>query len=55
MTEQEKQLRECARDCRHLAKGARNEADRAMLEEIAAELDAEADRIYADSVRPEGA
>ena len=37
-----KQFRKRALDLRNLAKGARNEADQAMLEDIAADLDAEA-------------
>ena len=36
------QLRRRALDCRNVAKGARTEVDRTMLEDIAAELDAEA-------------
>jgi len=42
-------FRDRARDCRNLAKGARNQADRMMLEDIAAELEAEARRIVADA------
>lgn len=38
-------LRDRALDCRNLAKGARTETDRTMLEDIAAELDAEAKRV----------
>ena len=38
-------FRERARDCRTLAKSARNQADAALLEEIAAELEGEADKI----------
>lgn len=38
-------FRSRARDCRTLAKTARNPADAAMLEEIAGELEAEADKI----------
>ncbi len=37
---------------RALAKGARTEADRAMLEEIAAEFDAEAEKLEAVDVKP---
>ena len=40
-----KKFRERAEDCRSLAKNARTEADRAMLEDIADELAAEAHRI----------
>lgn len=32
-------------DCRALAKGCRNQSDAGMLEEMADELDAEADKI----------
>ncbi|HXS50804.1 MAG TPA: hypothetical protein VN713_11875 [Sphingomicrobium sp.] len=38
-------FRERARDCRTLAKSARNPQDAALLAEIADELDAEADKI----------
>lgn len=38
-------FRDRARDCRALAKGARNPADAALLEEIAEELESEADKI----------
>lgn len=37
-------FRDRARDCRALAKGARNRADAALLNEIADDLDAEADK-----------
>ncbi|NUQ18054.1 MAG: hypothetical protein HOP95_06315 [Sphingomonas sp.] len=43
MSDAEK-FRERARDCRALAKGARNRADAALLNEIADDLDAEADK-----------
>ena len=39
------QLRRRALDCRNVAKGARTETDRTMLEDIAAELHAEARRL----------
>jgi hypothetical protein len=42
-----KRFRDRALDCRNLAKGA-NKLDAALLEDIAAELEAEADRIDAD-------
>ena len=42
-------FRERARDCRNLAKGARNEVDAAMLEDIAGELETEARRTELDS------
>ena len=41
-------FRDRARDCRALAKGARTEIDATMLEDIAAELEMEADRIMAE-------
>jgi len=44
MSDAEK-FRDRARDCRALAKGARNPADAALLKEIADELEAEADKI----------
>ena len=40
-----KKFRDRAADCRSLAANARTEADRAMLGDIADELDAEAERI----------
>ena len=40
-------FRERARDCRTLAKSARNPQDAALLAEIADELDSEADKIEA--------
>jgi hypothetical protein len=38
-------FRDRARDCRTLAKAARNPEDAALLDEIADELDAEAEKI----------
>jgi hypothetical protein len=43
-------FRDRARDCRNLAKSARSSIDAAMLEDIAAELDEEADKIDAAEV-----
>lgn len=43
-----KHLRERARDCLNLSKGARTDADRTMLEDIAAEMSTSADRIEAE-------
>lgn len=40
-----RKFRDRARDCRALAKGARNPADAALLEEIADELEGEAEKI----------
>ena len=45
-------FRERAIDCRSLAKGARAEVDKALLEDIAAEFDAEADKIEARDEQP---
>ena len=40
-----KHLRERARDCLNLSKGARSETDRTMLEDIAAEMSSTAARM----------
>jgi hypothetical protein len=48
MPDDAKYFRDRARDCRALAKGARNVGDAEMLEEIAGELDARADKIEAE-------
>jgi hypothetical protein len=45
MSDIAERLRDRARDCYNLAKGARNKDDAALLEEIAAELEAEANRV----------
>lgn len=45
-----KRFRDRAMDCRNLAKGAHNQIDREMLEEIAADLDEEARKIEAEQV-----
>ena len=42
-------LRDRARECRALAKGARSNVDASLLEEIAEELDDEARRIDAQA------
>ena len=42
MGEQSKRFRERARDCLNLAKGARTQTDRSMLEDMAADLVEEA-------------
>ena len=49
MSEDAQRFRDRALDCRVLAKGARNQEDRASLEELADELDAEADKIEAEA------
>lgn len=41
-------FRDRARDCLNLSKSARSDVDRTMLEDIAAELNVEADRIEAE-------
>jgi hypothetical protein len=51
MSDDAKRFRSRAIDCRNLAKGARDSADAVMLEEIAAELDEEADRIECETSR----
>ena len=49
-------FRDRSRDCLNLSKGARHEEDRTMLEDIAAELSAEAAKIGTEGeVKPEGA
>jgi hypothetical protein len=49
MSDDAKRFRARAIDCRALAKSAGNEIDAAMLEDIAAELDAEARRIEVEA------
>jgi len=44
-----KHFRDRATDCRNLASSARTEVDRSVLENLAAELDAEADKIEAEA------
>jgi hypothetical protein len=53
VTDDAKRFRDRAIDCRALAKSARSEIDAAMLEDIAAELDDEADKIDAVNVKSE--
>ena len=52
MGDDAKRFRTRAQDCRNLAKGARHQCDREMLEDIAADLEEEADRIDAKKRRP---
>ena len=48
-------FRKRARDCLNLSKGARQRADRIMLEEIAADLEAEAKKIEGEEeTKPAG-
>jgi hypothetical protein len=48
MSDDAKHFRNRASDCRALSKGARNQVDKAMLEDIADQLDEEARKIDAD-------
>ena len=43
-----KHLRDRARDCLNVSKGARTDADKTMLEDIAAEMNATAARIESE-------
>lgn len=45
MPDDAQRFRERAINCRAVAQGTRNQTDSALLEDMAAELDAEADRI----------
>jgi len=45
-------FRDRARDCLNIAKSTRNQADKEMLEDMAAELQAEAKRIDAQDLLP---
>ena len=47
MGDDAKRFRDRAQDCRNLAKGARHQCDREMLEDIAAELEEEANKTEA--------
>ena len=49
MSNDAQRLRNHARDCLNVAKGTRDEAERAMLEDMAAELEAEATKIDAET------
>ena len=53
MSDTAKRFRDRARDCLNLAKGARHRVDRIMLEEIADDLSAEADKIEAQAAMRE--
>jgi hypothetical protein len=61
MSEDAKRFRQRAVDCRAIASGTKNQADATLLEEMADELDAEADKIdseeeaRAGGAKPEGA
>jgi hypothetical protein len=48
MSEDAQRFRKRAADCRRLAATARSDFDRQTLEEMAVELDAEADKIESD-------
>ena len=47
-TDLAKRMRSRAKDCRDLAKGARQNVDRIMLEDMAADLEQEADAMEAE-------
>lgn len=48
MSDEAKRFRQRAYDCRQLAKGARDPRDQRLLEDIADDLDAEADKMDAE-------
>jgi hypothetical protein len=48
-----RRLRDRAKECRVLSKGARNQSDRAFLQELAEELEDEAEKIDAEQVPPD--
>lgn len=48
MSDDVKRFRDHATNCRALSKSARNDVDRTMLEELADDMDAEANRIDAE-------
>lgn len=48
MPDDAQRFRDRARDCLNVAKSTKNEADRTILEDMAAELEAEAKRIDAE-------
>ena len=50
MGDDAKRFRDRARDCLNVAKSARHQADRIILEEMAAELEAEAKKIDAEEL-----
>jgi hypothetical protein len=54
MSDDAKRFRNRAVDCRALAKGTRTLVDASMLEDLAAELEAEADKIDAEEARTLG-
>jgi hypothetical protein len=49
MSDDAKRFRDRARDCRNIAIGTKYEVDRQMLEDMAAELESEADQIDAEA------
>jgi hypothetical protein len=53
MSDDAKRFRDRASKCRAIAKGIQQEHDRSLLEEIAEELDAEADLIEARERTPD--
>ena len=51
MGDTSKRFRDRARDCLNVPKGARHQCDRIILEEMAAELEDEANRIDAEETK----
>ena len=54
MPDTSKRFRDRALDCRTLAKSARSEVDASILEDMAAELEEEANKIDAENAHPTG-
>lgn len=54
MPDTSKRFRDRALDCRNLAKSARSEVDTSILEDMAAELEEEANKIDAENAHPNG-
>ena len=54
MPDNSKRFRDRALDCRNLAKSARSEVDASILEDMAAELEEEANKIDAENAHPNG-
>lgn len=55
MPDVSKRFRDRALDCRNLAKSARSEVDASILEDMAAELEEEANKIDAENEHADGA
>ena len=54
MPDTSKPFRDRALDCHNLAKSARSEVDASILEDMAAELEEEANKIDAENAHPTG-